>query len=88
MARETQIILKILIHLTRNIFHATGRTMMGDERKSSIKFTSEQIAESVEVSTRTVRRWIAEGLLVAHRINGLVRISEADFPAFLAAHRG
>jgi excisionase family DNA binding protein len=40
-----------------------------------------------KVSTRTVRRWIQEGLLVAHRINGLVRISEADFQAFLATHR-
>jgi excisionase family DNA binding protein len=50
-------------------------------------YTIEQIAESVEASTRTVRRWIAEGLLIAHRINGLVRISDLDFQAFLAAHR-
>ena len=46
-----------------------------------------EAAELLRVSTRTVRRWIAEGVLVAHRINGLVRISEADFQAFLAAHR-
>jgi excisionase family DNA binding protein len=53
-----------------------------------IKFyTIEQIADGVEASTRSVRRWIEEGLLIAHRINGLVRISEADFQAFLAAHR-
>lgn len=50
-------------------------------------YTIEQIAKFVEVSTRTVRRWIQGGLLVAHRINGLVRISEADFQAFLATHR-
>jgi excisionase family DNA binding protein len=49
--------------------------------------TIEQIAKSVEASTRTVRRWIAERILIAHRINGLVRISEADFRAFLASHR-
>jgi len=56
--------------------------------QGEIKFhTIEQIADCVEVSTRTVRRWIEEGLLIAHRINGLVRISEADFQAFLAAHR-
>ena len=50
-------------------------------------YTIEQIANCVEASTRTVRRWIDEGLLIAHKINGLVRISEADFQAFLAAHR-
>jgi excisionase family DNA binding protein len=50
-------------------------------------FTIEEIAERMEVCDRTVRRWIESGLLVAHRINGLVRISEADFAAFLAAQR-
>ena len=50
-------------------------------------FTIEQIAELMEVSTRTVRRWIEKKLLVPHYINGLVRISEPDFQAFLAAHR-
>jgi excisionase family DNA binding protein len=62
---------------------------MKTENSKKMKcYTIAQIAEFVEVSTRTVRRWIAEGLLVAHRINGLVRISEADFQAFLAGHRG
>jgi excisionase family DNA binding protein len=56
--------------------------------QGKIKFyTIEQIADCVEASTRSVRRWIDEGLLIAHKINGLVRISEADFQAFLAAHR-
>jgi excisionase family DNA binding protein len=50
-------------------------------------YTIKQVAESVEASTRTVRRWIKEGLLVAHRVNGVVRISEADFQKFLADHR-
>jgi excisionase family DNA binding protein len=45
-------------------------------------YTIQQIAECVGASTRTVRRWIAKGLLVSHRINGLVRVSEADFLAF------
>jgi excisionase family DNA binding protein len=63
--------------------------MKGDQPEALMKFyTIEQIANFIEVSTRTVRRWIQEGLLVAHRINGLVRISEADFQAFLAIHRG
>jgi excisionase family DNA binding protein len=62
--------------------------MKTDPPKSFTKFyTIEQIADCVDASTRTVRRWIKEGLLVVHRINGLVRISEPDFRAFLAAHR-
>ena len=62
--------------------------MKSDRPKAPTKFhTIDQIADFVEVSTRTVRRWIKEGLLVAHRINGLVRISDADFQAFLAAYR-
>ena len=61
---------------------------MKTEQLTSTKFyTIEQIAECVDASTRTVRRWIEKGLLVAHRVSGLVRISEADFQAFLATHR-
>jgi excisionase family DNA binding protein len=65
-----------------------GAQKMIDRPKSSPKFfTIAQVADFLEVSTRSVRRWVAEGLLVAHRINGLVRISEADFQVFLATHR-
>lgn len=66
-----------------------GSGQMKPERpKSPTKFyTIQQVADCVEASTRTVRRWIDDGLLIAHKINGLVRISEADFEAFLAAHR-
>ena len=62
--------------------------MKADPPKAPRFYTIEQIAESLDASTRSVRRWIANGLLIAHRINGLVRISEGDFQAFLAAHRG
>jgi excisionase family DNA binding protein len=63
--------------------------MKTDRPKALMRFyTIEQIAECVDASTRTVRRWIQEGLLVAHRINGLVRISEADFQAFLTTCSG
>jgi excisionase family DNA binding protein len=62
--------------------------MKTDRSRSSTKFyTIEQIADCVGASARSVRRWIEQGMLVAHRINGLVRISEADFQAFLATHR-
>jgi excisionase family DNA binding protein len=50
-------------------------------------YTIEQIADCLSVSSRTVRRWIDAGLLIAHRFNGIVRISEADFAAFWAARR-
>ena len=47
--------------------------MKADRPKSPTKlYTIAQIAECVEASTRTVRRWIEKKLLVAHRINGLV----------------
>ena len=45
------------------------------------------VAEALDVSTRTVRRWIANGDLVVHRVGGVVRIGEADLRAFLALHR-
>jgi excisionase family DNA binding protein len=58
-----------------------------DQAKSPKFYTIEEIADGIGASTRSVRRWIANGLLVAHRINGLVRISEADLSAFIADHR-
>ena len=41
-------------------------------------FTIAEVAEIVEVTTRTVRRWIRSGDLVAHRFGGVVRISEDE----------
>ena len=51
-------------------------------------FTIAEVAERLRVSTRTVRRWIEAGDLVAHRFGGIVRIAETDLRAFLALHRG
>jgi excisionase family DNA binding protein len=50
-------------------------------------FTVAEAAERLDVSIRTVRRWIQDGLLIVHRINGVVRISESDLHAFLTTHR-
>jgi excisionase family DNA binding protein len=50
-------------------------------------FTISDVATSLDVSTKTVRRWLAGGALAAHRFNGVVRISEHDLLAFLAVHR-
>lgn len=49
--------------------------------------TVDDIAERLDVSTKTVRRWIKSGALPVHRIGRLVRISEVDFAAFLALQR-
>jgi excisionase family DNA binding protein len=50
-------------------------------------FTIANVAESLRVSTRTVRRWIDAGQLVVHRINGVLRIADKDLQAFLGEHR-
>jgi excisionase family DNA binding protein len=50
-------------------------------------FTIREVAERLDVATRTVRRWIKSGDLVAHRFGGAVRIAESDLKAFLARHR-
>jgi excisionase family DNA binding protein len=50
-------------------------------------YAIDAVAEALDVSPRTVRRWIANGYLVAHRINGVVRVGADDLAAFLALHR-
>jgi len=62
----------------------SGDRVRAGARKTAIpKFLKvQQVADLAEVSTRTVRRWIANKLLIAHRVNGVLRISDADFRAF------
>jgi excisionase family DNA binding protein len=50
-------------------------------------YTIDAVAEALDVSPRTVRRWIANGYLVVHRVDGVVRIGGGDLGAFLALHR-
>jgi excisionase family DNA binding protein len=50
-------------------------------------YTIGQVAEALGISTRTVRRWIANGALAVHRLDSVVRIAERDLIAFLAVHR-
>jgi excisionase family DNA binding protein len=49
--------------------------------------TVEQVAEDLNVSPRTVRRWIRSKALVAHRFGASVRIAESERKAFIARHR-
>jgi excisionase family DNA binding protein len=59
----------------------------GERRLASRFLTIRDIAGRLNVSTRTVRRWIKSGALVSHHFGGVVRVSEADFMAFLAVKR-
>jgi excisionase family DNA binding protein len=49
--------------------------------------TIDETAEVLNVSPRTVRRLIESGALRVHRLGHLVRISDDDIAAFLAATR-
>ncbi len=49
--------------------------------------TIEQTAEHLQVSTKTIRRWIQNGDLVAHRIGRQRRISDSDLQAFIRMRR-
>ena len=50
-------------------------------------YTIDAVAEALDVSSRTVRRWIANGDLIVHRFDGLVRVEDGDLRSFLALHR-
>ena len=47
----------------------------------------EAVAEALDVSPRTVRRWIANGNLIAHRVDRVVRVGDMNLRTFLAPHR-
>ena len=59
------------------------------QRPASIArlLTIDEVAEILNVSTRTVRRLIDSGALPAHRLGRLVRIADRDLAVFLAASR-
>ena len=50
--------------------------------------TLEQIAEHLQVSVKTVRRWIDAGDLVVHRFGRGLRVSEDDLQVFIRMRRG
>lgn len=49
--------------------------------------TVAEVARSFDVSTRTVRRWMRDGLLVACRIGRTVRVHPDDLARFIKANR-
>jgi excisionase family DNA binding protein len=56
--------------------------------KSKAFWTIREMAEDLDVSERSVHRWIDAGDLIVHRFGRLVRIADDDRRAFLAARRG
>ena len=46
-----------------------------------------QAADTLQVSTKTVRRWVQSGELIHHRFGRQLRISEIDLQAFIDAGR-
>ena len=50
-------------------------------------YTVDQVAEDLNVSPRSVRRWIKRKTLVAHHFGAAVRIAESDLKAFIARQR-
>ena len=49
--------------------------------------TIEQTAKVLQVSSKTVRRWIDTGDLIAHRLGRQWRISETDLQTFIRMGR-
>ena len=50
-------------------------------------WTIQSLAEDLEVSERSVHRWIDAGDLIVYRFGRSVRIADNDRRAFLAAYR-
>ncbi len=50
-------------------------------------WTIPDIAQHLDVSPRTVWRWIDAGNLVPHRFGRSVRVADSDLRTFLAQHR-
>jgi excisionase family DNA binding protein len=63
---------------------------MRDERRQPLArlLLIDDVAEGLGVSTRTVRRLIAKGELVACRLGRLVRIHPDDLAAYIDRRRG
>jgi len=50
-------------------------------------YSINEIAELLDLSSRTVRRAIERKELIAHKLGRAVRIAEGDLKAFIARHR-
>jgi excisionase family DNA binding protein len=65
-----------------------GETIMANRPFSKQLLTIPDIADRDQVSEKTVRRWIKNSELIAHKLGGQYRISEEDHDQFLRVRRG
>jgi excisionase family DNA binding protein len=75
---------------TNKIAESTSRVIVDGRRQRGRLpklHTIKAVAEAVDVSSRTVRRWIENGDLAVHRVGSVVRVADDDLRAFLALHR-
>ena len=75
---------------TNKISERTSRVIVDGRRQRGglpKLYTIKAVAEALDVSSRTVRRWIENGDLAVHRVDSVVRVAEDDLRAFLALHR-
>lgn len=70
-----------------NIRKQAGTSARGSASEPSPMRSVDEVATRLGVHPRTVRRLIARGELIAHRIGGSVRISERDLQVYLARCR-
>ncbi len=61
--------------------------MNGPSRSNEPMLTINEVAERLNVSDRTVQRWITSGALPVHRLGRMIRIAGPDLKAFLAIKR-
>ena len=50
-------------------------------------YSVEEIASQLNISQKTVRRWVDAGQLHIHRLGRQIRITQEDLSAFLAIRR-
>jgi excisionase family DNA binding protein len=50
-------------------------------------FTTDTLAERLQVSDRLIRKWVAEGRLRSYKLDGCRRFDPADVEHFLAGMR-
>lgn len=67
--------------------HSKKRTSATAQPMGELLYTVKEIARKGKISEKTARRLIARGDLPSHRIGTQIRISEADWQAFLEGTR-
>lgn len=61
--------------------------MMSAPAKPAEMLTKAEVSQRLQVSIKTIERWMASGELPAHRFGKSVRISAADYRAFVEKNR-